>query len=82
MSGSCERMETGSSPSTGKEGGKTENQVQAKGKCSLEPLKVGDPVLVQDLPAKKTEWMQGYCRGQLSDTLYTVEVNGQLLHSF
>eukprot|EP00731_Ephydatia_muelleri_P010621 Em0005g1207a len=41
---------------------------------------VGDPVQVQDLRAKKTEWMRGYCRGQLSDRSYMVEVNGQLLH--
>ena len=52
-------------------------QVQAKGKGkTLEPLKVGDPVQVQDLRAKKTEWMRGYCRGQLSDRSYMVEVNG------
>ena len=41
---------------------------------------MGDPVRVQDLRAKKTEWMRGYCRGQLSDRSYMVEVNGQLLH--
>ena len=47
-------------------------QGQAKGNGKiLQPLKVGDPVLVQDLRAKKTEWMRGYCRGQLSDRSYT-----------
>ena len=36
-------------------------------------VKVGDSVLVQDLPAKKTEWMRGYCTSQLSDT--TIETD-------
>ncbi|KAL5473908.1 hypothetical protein EMCRGX_G028474 [Ephydatia muelleri] len=44
-------------------------QAQAKGKGkTLEPLKMGDPVLVvQDLQSKKTEWMQGYCRVKASN---------------
>ena len=52
-----------------KEVGKTESQVQAKGKSkTLEPLNMGDPVLVQDLRAKKNARIYRYL-GQLSDRL-------------
>ncbi|KAL5515944.1 hypothetical protein EMCRGX_G001194 [Ephydatia muelleri] len=44
------------------------------------PLRKGEPVLVQDLRAHKTQWMRGRCEGQLSKSSYTVEVDGQLLH--
>ena len=44
------------------------------------PLRKGEPVLVQDLRARKTQWMRGRCEGQLSKSSYTVEVDGQLLH--
>ena len=44
------------------------------------PLRKGEPVLVQDLRARKTQWMRGRCEGQLSKSSYTAEVDGQLLH--
>ncbi|KAL5477674.1 hypothetical protein EMCRGX_G024499, partial [Ephydatia muelleri] len=47
---------------------------------TLTPLRKGEPVLVQDLRARKTQWMRGRCEGQLSKSSYTVEVDGQLLH--
>ena len=47
---------------------------------TLRKLNRGEPVLVQDLRAKKTQWVRGRCWDQLTDRSYTVEVDGQLLH--
>ena len=47
---------------------------------NLPPLQVGEPVLVQDVKARKTQWERGYCRDKLSSRSYVVEVEGQLLH--
>ena len=56
-------------------------QLYRSGKGStFAPLRKGEPVLVQDLRARKTQWMRGKCEGQLSKNSYTVEVDGQLLH--
>ena len=45
----------------------------------LEPLWVGQPVLVQDWLSNKTQWTRGRCVGQLPDRSYIVEVDGQIL---
>ena len=59
----------------------TQVQMRQGGKgSSLTPLRKGEPVLVQDLRARKTQWLRGRCEGQLSKRSYTVEVDGQLLH--
>ena len=42
----------------------------------LEPIQVGQPVLVQDWLFKKTQWNRGRC---VSDRSYTVEVDGHIL---
>ena len=56
-------------------------QLYRSGKGStFAPLRKGEPVLVQDLRARKTQWMRGKCEGQLSKNSYTVEVDGQLLY--
>ena len=47
---------------------------------SDKPLHRGQPVVVQDLRARKTQWMQGRCVDRLTDRSYTVEVDGKLLH--
>ena len=64
---------------------KVHRQAQIQMHCcgngsSLTPLRKGEPVLVQDLRARKTQWMRGRCNGQLPKSSYTVEVDGQLLH--
>ena len=41
---------------------------------NLPPLQVGEPVLVQDVKARKTQWERGYCRDKLSSRSYVVEV--------
>ena len=43
-------------------------------------LQVGEPLLVQDVKAKKAQWKRGYCRDKLSSQSFIVEVDGQLLH--
>ena len=48
---------------------------------SDKPLQRGQPVLVQDLRTRKTQWMRGRCVDRLTDRSYTVEVDGKLLHS-
>ena len=58
-----------------------QRQNQLKG-LDLPPLRVGQPVLMQDLKAKRTEWQRGVCQGKLSDRSYVVEVEGQLLHRY
>ena len=45
----------------------------------LPPLRIGKPVLVQDMLAQKTQWNRGRCVSQLSPRSYMVEVEGQLL---
>ncbi|KAL5510796.1 hypothetical protein EMCRGX_G006398 [Ephydatia muelleri] len=45
----------------------------------LPPLRIGQPVLVQDMLAQKTQWNRGRCVSQLSPRSYMVEVEGQLL---
>ena len=45
----------------------------------LPPLRVGQPVLVQDVLARKAQWSRGYCVDQLSDRSYVVNVDGQFL---
>ena len=45
----------------------------------LPPLRVGQPVLVQDVLARKTQWSRGYCVDQLSDRSYVVNVDGRFL---
>ena len=58
----------------------TQIQMHQSGKrSSLTILRKEEPVLVQDLRARKTQWMRGRCEG-LSKNSYTVEVDGQLLH--
>ena len=47
---------------------------------SDKPLQRGQPVLVQDLRARKKQWMRGRCVDRLTDRSYTVEVDGKLLH--
>ena len=47
---------------------------------ALSPLSVGQPVLVQDAHARKTEWRRELCQGQLSNRSYVVDVDGQPLH--
>jgi len=42
----------------------------------LPPLRVGQPVLVQDVLARKTQWSRGFCVDQLSDRSYVVNVDG------
>ena len=56
-----------------------QSKLSAKGR-DLPPLRVGQPVLVQDVHAKKTEWRRGLCQGQLSNRSYVVDVDGQPLH--
>ena len=48
----------------------------------MRKLHRGEPVLVQDLRARKTQWVRGQCRDQLTDRsyMYIVDVDGQLLH--
>ena len=56
-------------------------QAQQEGKGrSLAPLRSGEPVLVQDLRARKTQWMRGHYVDQITDRSGIVEVDGQLLH--
>ena len=56
-------------------------QAQQSGKGHrLLPLKYGKPVLVQDLRASKTKWLRSRCVDQLTEPLYTVDVDGQLVH--
>eukprot|EP00731_Ephydatia_muelleri_P009993 Em0005g579a len=43
------------------------------------PLQVGQPILVQDMLAKKTQWNRGMCVDKLSDKSYVVDVDGQVL---
>ena len=50
-----------------------------RGGRNLPPLRVGEPVLIQDVLASKTQWSRGQCRGKLSDRSYLVEVDGRLL---
>ena len=47
---------------------------------SLAPLKKGEPVLVQDMQARKTQWMRGHYLERLTDRFRIVEVDGRLLH--
>ena len=54
------------------------SKLSAKGR-DLPPLRVGQPVLVQDVNARKTEWRR-LCQGQLSNRSYVVDVDGQPLH--
>ena len=42
----------------------------------LEPIQVGQPVLVRDWFFKKTQWNRGQC---VSDRSYIVEVDGHIL---
>ena len=45
----------------------------------LPALRVGQPVLVEDALARKTQWTRGRCVDQLSDRSYVVEVDGRFL---
>ena len=63
---------------------KRQGQIQAaqqegKGR-SLAPLKKGEPVLVQDMQARKTQWIRGHYLERLTDRSGIVEVDGRLLH--
>ena len=43
------------------------------------PLLVGQPVLVQDMLAWKTQWNRGICVDRLSDRSYIINVDGRIL---
>ena len=51
----------------------------ARGRRELPLLRLGEPVLVQDVRAKKTQWSSGRCLDQLSDRSYIVDVDGEIL---
>ena len=55
------------------------SNLSAKGR-DLPLLRVGQPVLLQDVHVKKTEWRRGLCQGQMSNRSYVVEVDGQPMH--
>ena len=59
--------------------GQIQAQQEGKGR-SLAPLKKGEPVLVQDVQARKTQWMRGHYLEQLTDRSGIEEVDGRLLH--
>ena len=59
--------------------GQIQAQQEGKGR-SLAPLKKGEPVLVQDMQARKTQWMRGHYLEQLTDRSGIEEVDGRLLH--
>ena len=48
-------------------------------KVPLEPIQVGQPVLVQDWLSKKTQRNRGGCVDQLSDRSYIVDMDGDIL---
>ena len=43
------------------------------------PLQVGQPVLVQDMLPRKTQWNRGICVDRLSDRSYIIDVDGRIL---
>ena len=43
------------------------------------PLQVGQPVLVQDMLARKTQWNRGICVDRLSGRSYIIDVDGRIL---
>ena len=59
--------------------GQIQAQQEGKGQ-SLAPLKKGEPVLVQDMQARKKKWMRGHYLEPLTDRSGIVEVDGRLLH--
>ena len=58
---------------------KQQTRQKPAAKVQLEPIQVGQPVLVQDWLSRKTQWNRGKCMGQLSDRSYIVDVDGQIL---
>ena len=59
--------------------GQIQAQQEGKGR-SLAPLKKGEPDLVQDMQARKTQWMRGHYLERLTDRSRIVEVDERLLH--
>ena len=56
-----------------------QSQGCARGRRDLPPLRLEEPVLVQDVCVKKTQWSTGKCLDQLSDWSYIVDVDGDIL---
>eukprot|EP00731_Ephydatia_muelleri_P038192 Em0676g1a len=52
---------------------------QRPAKVQLEPIQVGQPVLVQDWLSRKTQWKRGRWVDQLSDRSYIVDMDDQIL---